>query len=361
MGFLKTTFFALLLFQAILTINARQNDCSSRLCGQNPFAVRFPFRLQGQQPQSCGYPGFDLSCTGHKRSMALLINLPNLGYFYVRNINYLSQEIQLYDPNKCLPRRLLSFNLSDTPFTAGYSEDYTFLSCPPESVAPTRFTKIDCLSNSTVSVVATLAINLVQPNLDMCSVIATLPVPVSRSHGDDLNDQDIQLTWAVPNCEECEARGGFCGFENSTSDQILCFTDLGTDNSRGLKIVKVIALSIVIPALTCAICISCFACIVGRRAARHLVTIGPPPSPPSIIGLDESTIESYTKVILGESRRLPGPNGATCPICLVDYHPKDIIRCIPQCDHCFHSECIDEWLRLNGSCPVCRNSPSPAG
>lgn len=77
-------------------------------------------------------------------------------------------------------------------------------------------------------------------------------------------------------------------------------------------------------------------------------------------GLDEGTIESYTKVILGESRRLPGPNNITCPICLSDYHAKETVRCIPECQHCFHADCIDEWLRLKGSCPVCRNSPSPA-
>lgn len=78
-------------------------------------------------------------------------------------------------------------------------------------------------------------------------------------------------------------------------------------------------------------------------------------------GLDESTIESYTKVIIGESLRLPaGPNHITCPICLSDYDANQTLRCIPECQHCFHSECIDEWLRRKGTCPVCRNSPSPA-
>lgn len=77
-------------------------------------------------------------------------------------------------------------------------------------------------------------------------------------------------------------------------------------------------------------------------------------------GLDETTIESYGKVIVGESRRVPGPNSVTCPICLSDYHAKDTLRYIPQCQHCFHSHCVDEWLRLRGSCPICRTSPSPA-
>lgn len=83
-----------------------------------------------------------------------------------------------------------------------------------------------------------------------------------------------------------------------------------------------------------------------------------PPTAVVVTGLDESTIESYQKVVLGESRRLPGLNDTTCAICLCDYITKETIRCIPECKHCFHAECIDEWLRLNATCPVCRNDPS---
>ncbi|KAL0428740.1 UNVERIFIED_CONTAM: putative RING-H2 finger protein ATL21A [Sesamum radiatum] len=343
MGVLKIISFALLLFQAIHA----GNDCPSQLCGDNPFVVRFPFRLEGQQLQNCGYPGFDLSCTSQKPQVVVL-NLPHSGDFWVRDINYLMQEIQLYDPNGCLPRRLLSLNLSSSPFVAGYSQNFTFLSCPTDSVR-TRLAVIDCLSNSTVSVFATSSMNLARA-MTMCSVVITLPIPVLWPQDDvwlsSNLDEDLRLTWNVPSCGGCEARGGVCGFENSTSDQIWCFTDPES----------------VIPAVACSICIACFTCMVRRRSARNPSTaaVGPPPPHAEIVGLDESTIESYTKVVLGESRRLPGPNGATCPICLVDYHPNDTLRCIPLCEHCFHSECVDEWLRMNSTCPVCRNSPSPA-
>lgn len=77
-------------------------------------------------------------------------------------------------------------------------------------------------------------------------------------------------------------------------------------------------------------------------------------------GLDESTIESYEKVVLGKSRRVPGPNDECCWICLSEYNSEETIRCIPECKHCFHADCIDEWLRMNITCPVCRNSPSPS-
>ncbi|XP_040992882.1 putative RING-H2 finger protein ATL69 [Juglans microcarpa x Juglans regia] len=79
-----------------------------------------------------------------------------------------------------------------------------------------------------------------------------------------------------------------------------------------------------------------------------------------VMGLDGSIIESYPKTVLGESRRLPTPNHGPCSICLSDYLPKDTIRCIPDCHHCFHANCIDEWLRMSATCPLCRTSPAPS-
>ncbi|XP_031278815.1 putative RING-H2 finger protein ATL69 [Pistacia vera] len=81
-----------------------------------------------------------------------------------------------------------------------------------------------------------------------------------------------------------------------------------------------------------------------------------------LTGLDEPTIESYPKTLLGESGRLPKPNDNTCPICLSEYQPKESLRTIPECEHYFHADCIDEWLKMNATCPLCRNSPeSSAG
>ena len=75
------------------------------------------------------------------------------------------------------------------------------------------------------------------------------------------------------------------------------------------------------------------------------------------LGLDDPTIESYPKTVLGESKRLPKLSDGTCPICLSEYQPKETLRAIPDCNHYFHVECIDEWLRMNATCPLCRNSP----
>ena len=128
-----------------------------------------------------------------------------------------------------------------------------------------------------------------------------------------------------------------------------------------MLIIKIIALCITVPTVMASMTIATFICFSKGPDAHHqdaelaLQTVN------DSEGLDESTIESYTKGVIGESRRLPaGPNDVTCPICMSDYHANETLKCIPECRHCFHSECIDEWLRRKGTCPVCRNSPSPA-
>ncbi|PIN02165.1 hypothetical protein CDL12_25322 [Handroanthus impetiginosus] len=383
MDILKLIFFEFLLF---LAIHAR-NNCPSRFCGKSPVEVRFPFRLKDQQPQKCGYPGFDLSCQKSK----IILNLPHSGVYYVRGINYLMQEIYLYDPNWCLPRRLLSLNLLLSPFVAAYYKNFTFLSCPSELVR-TRLTTIDCLSNSTTSVVATSSMNLARA-LNNCSTIVSLQIPVSQPVQDeewvssDPSDE-LRLGWNVPRCEDCEARGGVCGFDNSTGEELVCYHHPRTVGSQrhslcgmgvvdrqsnqdpieklGRLVLFFIALALAIPTVALSMSLLVYICIMARRinqhranAAAHNTAIAAVERRQMVPGLDESSIESYTKVVLGESRRLPGPNGVTCPICLADYHPNETIRCMPECEHCFHSDCVDEWLRMQNTCPVCRNSPSP--
>uniref|UniRef100_A0A6M2F854 RING-type domain-containing protein n=1 Tax=Populus davidiana TaxID=266767 RepID=A0A6M2F854_9ROSI len=93
---------------------------------------------------------------------------------------------------------------------------------------------------------------------------------------------------------------------------------------------------------------------------RHF-TAGNPIEPMTVVvGLAEPIIDSYTKMVVGESRRLPKPNEGPCSICLSDFQPKDTIRCIPDCHHCFHVDCIDGWLKMSATCPLCRNSPAPS-
>lgn len=50
---------------------------------------------------------------------------------------------------------------------------------------------------------------------------------------------------------------------------------------------------------------------------------------------------------------------SVCAICLGEYKDGEMLRMLPDCKHWFHLKCVDEWLKLNASCPVCRNSPLP--
>ncbi|KAI6702534.1 hypothetical protein NL676_011670 [Syzygium grande] len=79
------------------------------------------------------------------------------------------------------------------------------------------------------------------------------------------------------------------------------------------------------------------------------------------VGLDPSVINSYPKFAF--SREGVGGGGVgsstTCSICLCEYKDAEMLRMMPECRHFFHLLCLDAWLKLNGSCPVCRNSPFP--
>eukprot|EP00897_Mesotaenium_endlicherianum_P008657 jgi/Mesen1/781/ME000110S_11047 len=52
-----------------------------------------------------------------------------------------------------------------------------------------------------------------------------------------------------------------------------------------------------------------------------------------------------------------------CCICLGDYEPEEEVKNLPDCEHSFHLECIDAWLKQHTTCPICRRSlePPPAG
>ena len=42
-----------------------------------------------------------------------------------------------------------------------------------------------------------------------------------------------------------------------------------------------------------------------------------------------------------------------CCICLAAYADNEELRELP-CSHLFHTECVDKWLKINASCPLCK-------
>ncbi|KAA8534600.1 hypothetical protein F0562_032141 [Nyssa sinensis] len=77
-------------------------------------------------------------------------------------------------------------------------------------------------------------------------------------------------------------------------------------------------------------------------------------------GLDEATLLSYPKLLYSQAKLHKGDSAASvCSICLADYKDSDMLRLLPDCGHLFHLNCVDPWLRLHPTCPICRNSPEP--
>jgi Ring finger domain len=48
-----------------------------------------------------------------------------------------------------------------------------------------------------------------------------------------------------------------------------------------------------------------------------------------------------------------------CVICLRAINEGEKVRILPNCEHTFHVECIDQWLGLCSTCPLCRAALTP--
>ncbi|KAK8334883.1 hypothetical protein V6Z12_A09G016200 [Gossypium hirsutum] len=46
-------------------------------------------------------------------------------------------------------------------------------------------------------------------------------------------------------------------------------------------------------------------------------------------------------------------SGKDCCICLEEFEVDEEGRAMP-CKHLFHSGCIEKWLEIHGTCPICR-------
>uniref|UniRef100_A0A2N9EDW3 RING-type E3 ubiquitin transferase n=1 Tax=Fagus sylvatica TaxID=28930 RepID=A0A2N9EDW3_FAGSY len=62
----------------------------------------------------------------------------------------------------------------------------------------------------------------------------------------------------------------------------------------------------------------------------------------------KASIEAMPKLVV-----TAGEYGKECSICLEGFEVGGEAREMP-CKHWFHSGCIENWLRVRGSCPLCR-------
>ncbi|PWA49712.1 Zinc finger, RING/FYVE/PHD-type [Artemisia annua] len=303
------------LFVDFPVLISHEITCNPAFCSLTGPQVRFPFRIVDRQPSQCGFPGFDLSCNEKNQT---ILKLPSFRSFIVRSISYAAQVINV-DPDFCGPERLAGTHIAYSPFVYTFSESYTFYNCSSHNVS---------------------------------SGISTMPM-ISFPCLGSVNHSvfAIKTSWSLytyipPSCKEITRiwipNNGYGGI------------------SRGAKYGLILGVGI--PGLVFLIGLANY--IIGKvgnynqdqRQNIELLSNAITRRPPSTTGLDRSTIESYPRTVLGENCELPKDHG-TCAICLSDYKPKDAVRTIPECNHYFHADCIDEWLKLNVTCPVCRKSP----
>ncbi|XP_042012447.1 RING-H2 finger protein ATL46-like [Salvia splendens] len=71
-------------------------------------------------------------------------------------------------------------------------------------------------------------------------------------------------------------------------------------------------------------------------------------------GLDAAAINAIPVYTYGGSGA--GAAGG-CAVCLGEYKESEEVRMMPECGHMFHRRCIDPWLMIHPTCPICRRTP----
>ncbi|PSR96105.1 E3 ubiquitin-protein like [Actinidia chinensis var. chinensis] len=122
------------------------------------------------------------------------------------------------------------------------------------------------------------------------------------------------------------------------------------------------------PFILCATICCCFPCIISILGFQEDLSQTKGATPESINALPvykfklktNSHDQEINSVVDGgvmaagtEKERAIAGEDAVCCICLAKYAENDELRELPCC-HFFHVECVDKWLKINASCPLCK-------
>lgn len=74
-------------------------------------------------------------------------------------------------------------------------------------------------------------------------------------------------------------------------------------------------------------------------------------------GLEASTIRllPISQFKKNEESESTTSTNTECAVCLGEFEEGELIKHLPNCNHSFHSSCIDAWFRDHSSCPLCRS------
>ncbi|WKA07614.1 hypothetical protein VitviT2T_025414 [Vitis vinifera] len=198
-------------------IGSGQDECMASRCSDQGPTIRFPFRLT-DQPDHCGYPGFELYCSEKKQTM---LELPYSVNLLVTNISYDSHEIMVQYPYNCFVGQLQNLSLAASPFQFKLEnawevlDDFTFFNCSSNKREFYFVQSIPCLSIPGYPVYAIMSsADLDEVNLSSCRRMYNLTLPYSIS---DLNGK-FSIKWSKSVCGNCEAQGKKCRLKRNSKE-----------------------------------------------------------------------------------------------------------------------------------------------
>ncbi|XP_062120158.1 rust resistance kinase Lr10-like isoform X2 [Humulus lupulus] len=208
-------------------------------CGWNDTAIRFPFGLKHDQDQSA-YPGFELSCRGEHT----VLEFPKLSLkFFVQDIDYRAQRINLYDPDNCIKRKLLEIpdlpSISPFLFAGDELTSYSLFNCSIEGVSGLYYKSRSCLAGPGYLIYYAKSQTAIEDLPLYCSKLNNFTTPFLDVLDNDNDDNELILRWLEPNCKHCEENGKSCRLNNPTNlKSIECFHH--EDTTLGAAVLTVV-------------------------------------------------------------------------------------------------------------------------
>ncbi|XP_074278449.1 RING-H2 finger protein ATL66-like [Silene latifolia] len=96
-----------------------------------------------------------------------------------------------------------------------------------------------------------------------------------------------------------------------------------------------------------------------HASATHISHYNATHAPPTRSkGLDMLVIKAMP-IILHQGSAVEREDEMECCICLGVFDDGDKVKVLNECNHRFHSDCVDRWLIGQATCPLCRLSLKP--